>query len=402
MDKIIDILAPLFLEWHQIVIENIGNGLFLTAVAFFVGVLLCSFLVKDVASGLRRELVKEKETLSVFESKYAELVKVQEHDTQQMAELQQSHDEIKTKLQATETKYSELNVKEQKTSKNLIAKQLEYDDLELLLNQKTQLLEKLQIKFDEQKIKLTDSVLEKMKFEEVERNTERIAEESSQLKQQLLRMEEELNDKNQLIEGGNKSEQVARLYKDKIVALEAKVSQLKLDNIKISENNNNQNNVTDDSVKLKNKVEQYDKQLMMFNKKLQVLLTATVPETNIDNLISDTKEEDGFMSKVLSLFASLDNATTGETGLEEEEIQPSTKNEGIWQKHHDIIDQLTLQLVAEKNEKEALVVVEASQGSVVNNVSEIAQKTSEKQGEKTENIDSFPQRLKGIYSRMIS
>lgn len=403
MDNLIEILAPLFLEWQQIVIANVGNSLFLAVLAFFVGVLISSFLAKDVTSSLKRQLIDEKKTTEQAETKCAELVKIQLHDAEQMTELQQNHEQIKNKLQAVETQCSDLTSKEQQLSKHLLVKQNERDDLDLALGEKTQLLQKLQTEFDGQKIKLSAFVLDKLKIDEIKRNAEKNDLEADKVKQQLQQLEEQLKEKNQQIEKIGGSNQTSKINKDKISALEAHISQLKSDNNKKSEQDKNVSK-TDYAKELENTVKQHDQQLVQFNKKLQLLITSSNPDAQIAELIADNKEDDGFVGKVLGLFASLDKATIGETQNDESD-KPSTNDEDIWKKHHDIIEQLTHQLIAEENNKEALVAAD-KQHIVRDSVSEIVEETTENnidlEIEKAEDMDSFQHKLKGIYNKIIS
>lgn len=404
MDKFIEILAYLFLDWQQIVNENLSNSLFLGALAFFVGMLLTVVLVKSVVSGLKQQLIKEKKNLELAENKRAELVKIQIHDAEQMAEQQQKHNKTVIKLQVAEAECSNLNIKQQEFSKSLLAKTAEYDDLGLALDEKSQLLVKLQSEFDEQKNKLSQSVVDKLKLDELEKNAEKTDQQASQVKQQILQLEGELKDKNQLIEGLDSSDQAAKINKDKVTALQAQISQLKNDNTNQSKQDKDVSK-TDYALELENTVKQHDQQLIEFNKKLQLLITSTIPGQQISSLISENKEDDGFVGKVLNMFASIDKATTGESDLDGED-KLSINNEDIWQKHHDIIEQLTHQLIAEENTKEMLIVGEQSQPVASNSVSEVAEKISENSAElnneKSESLDSIQHKLKGIYNKIIS
>jgi hypothetical protein len=156
---------------------------------------------------------------------------------------------------------------------------------------------------------------------------------------------------------------------------------------------------------LENTVKQHDQQLIQFNKKLQLLITSTIPGAENSGLISGNKEDEGFVSKVLSLFASIDKATTGEANLDDVQTS-SIINEDIWQQHHDIIEKLTHQLIAEENEQEARQVDEKNHSlashSTVEMVEKVSQQNVDLNTEKVENLDFFQEKLKGIYNKIIS
>jgi hypothetical protein len=401
MDKYIEILAYLFLDWQQIAIDNIRYSTVLAALAFFVGVLIAVLLMKSIITGLKRQLKEEKQLLKLAGNKCDELVKVQLHDAEQMADLQQKYDQIEKKLQHTETEFSDLQLKEQQLSKDLLTKKTENDDLDMALNNKTQLLEKLQSEFDEQKTKLSQSVLDKLKMEEIERHAKQVDQEANRIKQQIQQLEAELKDKNLQIEGFDNADQTAKINNDKIVALEAHIAQLKRDNIQIEEKYKKESKA-DYAMELENTVEQHKQQLRQFNKKLQLLIKQKTSDTQVDDLIDDNKEDEGIVGKVLNLFASLDKATTGESDLNELD-KPSIETKDVWQIHHDIIEQLAQQLNAGEDDKGEPIITKKNPIHSAREIpKKIAEQSSELNSEETANLESFQQKLKGVYNKIIS
>lgn len=413
MDNLIEIVAPVFLEWQQILINNTSHSRYLVALVFFATMLITAFLLKDVVSGLKRKLIAEKKNLSLAETKRVELEKIQLHDAEEMAGLQQKHDQMQIKLEDAEKQTTSLQTKEKQLSKDLQARNTEHDKLNISVNEKSQLLDKLQGEFDQQKNKLSELVVEQLKIEEIERTAEKIDQESTRIKRQLQQVEEQLLEKNQLIEGFDKSDQTGKFNKDKIDALEAKISQLKNDNAQIS--NNKQTIKTDYVKELENAAKKRDQQLMQFNQQLQLLITnVTHPEEKKADIVPEPKEEEGFVNKVLAMFASLDKATTGENSIvsgSESVNQYKKQDKDIWQTHTNIIEQLTKQLIAEDDAKDILDAVEKTRLLAKKGVTELQEnivetsvevKHVEVKSDKLEKLETFPQKLKGIYHKIIS
>ena len=180
MDKIIEQLAPYWLNWQETAIANPIYSLVLGITAFFIGMLLVIILKSPKIARLTRQLTQEQQVLQQTKQKHDALSE----------QLEQSSTDLVQEKASTETKLAEKQVIIEKISQE---KDNEVKTMHSELNSKAQQLEKAQKQLDTHTDQASQLSSTQAKMTEMEQVLNQSTDESVQLKQKIKQLESKLN-----------------------------------------------------------------------------------------------------------------------------------------------------------------------------------------------------------------
>lgn len=203
MDQYIELAVKYLTTWKSVAILNPIFTAGLATLCLFIGGEFVSLFKGRSISKLKRDLLQQIGLVEESSKKQEVLEISQTKSHEEISELKQQSEQLTTNLKERDDNIVGLKESEGKLTSTLDKSKAEVDTLKVSLSEKTQHSEKLGVELQEQKDKVSLHAAKEEKLVELEKKIYESTAEISTVKQQVIQLKAEVNDKDIQIESLN-------------------------------------------------------------------------------------------------------------------------------------------------------------------------------------------------------